>query len=225
MDLEKFEKRQAITSWRDRLQFAAWALVNESGKKARASLEQQIHEAGIQNSLWDPSHFARERIDAAMRTSLEAALGGLLKQAARELQALDTAYGALSDSLIAGVAQFIYPNTPTPEVKQDKYAPVTAALAPAKQRFSAITNFVAQKVVSKVAREWGTKALDQLSEAADAASQKIQNNTGLHDRLRRAAVERIARAWMCDHGDHRPLMAQLAAAVDDVTTQARRMAL
>ncbi len=160
-----------------------------------------------------------------MRESLEPALCRLIAEAAKELQSIDPAYEALSDVLVADVAQLIYPYTTTPDVNQDKNAPITAVLAPAKQRFSAITNFVTQKVVSKEARELSSRAFDKLSEVADAANQKFQHNIGLHDRLRRAAVERIAQAWMCDHGDHLPLMAKLIAAIDGVTNQARSMAL
>jgi hypothetical protein len=224
MDFANFEKRQEITAWRDRCLLAAWALLNESAKKARISLEDQISEAGIHQSAWDPSQFSWERIDVAMRVSIDTAIGPVIEQAANELQSIDILYRALGNSLIADSANFIYPKTPTQEVAGDTFAPVATALAPAKQRFSAITSFVAQKMFPKGALEWGTRALDQLSEVADAASQKIQNDTGLHDRLRQAADERIARAWMADRGDCVPLMAQFVAAVDRVTAQARRMA-
>ncbi len=224
MDLENFEKRQAVTAWRDRLQLSAWVLVNEASNKARSSLEQKLHEAGIHDSLWDPSHFARTRIDAAMRESLEVPLRNIFAQAAEELYELDSAYKSLSDVLTSSVDQLNYPSMAMSDDKRDQSTAITARLVPVKQRLSLMANLVKQRVVSKGVLEWGAKALGQIGEVADAAVLKVQNNTGLHDRLRCVAVERIERAWMSDRGDHSPLMAQIVAAVDKVTNQTRSLA-
>lgn len=224
MDIDLLEKRQAIAGWRDRLVLGIWRVVNNAGAEARAGIERHLAEAGIVDTLWDPASFTRERIDEVMRATVSSGLKDLFVASAEELRAIDPRFGALADVLVTSFNEIRMPEMTSHDQKTGG-----ALHAPRKKvaqgRLASLVANVTERRVVRGARDWGSWALDIVSEASDAASQKLQSGTGLHDRLRRSAQERISTVWMGTGGDPQPMMAQVLSVVEDVGHEARSISL
>ena len=221
MDIEMLLKRQEVLAWRDELVLGIWRVVNRAGIEAKRGVETHLSEAGLIDTLWDPANFTRDRVDGVMRAAVLGGLEGLFANAADELRGIDKNYGALADALLESLKSLRLP------VMEDAVVapPTDATTATASSgRLASAMAAVSRQDFIKSVREWGSWALDMVGEASDAASQKLQSGTGLHDRLRRSAQARIDTAWMASVGDPLPLMGQLITAVETVGSEARSMA-
>ena len=221
MDFEMLLKRQAVLAWRDMLVLSIWRVVNRAGIKAKLGVEAHLSQAGLVDTLWDPASFTRDRIDGEMRTAVLGELESLLRVAAKELRAIDHNYGALADALLESLESL---RLPMIESSADLAPGDSSARLESSGRLATAMAALSRQELVKSAREWGTWALDLVGEASEAASQKLQSGTGLHDRLRRYAQARIDAAWMASVGDPPPLMAQLLSVVETVASEARSMA-
>lgn len=225
MDLDLLEKRQAVLSWRDDLILDTWRIVNCAGMEAKRGVEEHLADAGIVETLWDPANFTRERVDGVMRTVILCELENLFRDAADELRTIDASYAALADALLESLGIMQLPSLKLDgpdDVRPDEIRePVSAPTG----RLAAMMATISNQDLVKSAKEWSSWALTVVSEASDTASQKLQSGTGLHDRLRRSAQDRIETAWMAPTGDPPPLMGQLLAVAENVGNEARSMAL
>ena len=222
MDIDVLEKRQAVLSWRDELVLGIWRVVNRAGIEAKRGVEDHLAQAGIVDSLWDPANFTRERVDGVMRAAVLAGLEGLFVAAAEELRAIDVDYEALAGALLESLRVLRLPALEAAEPDPSSPSPSASTTAPG--RLAGLMAAVSGQQLIKSARDWSSWALEIVGEASDAASQKLQSGTGLHDRLRRSAQARIDTAWMAPTGDPPPLLGQLISAVETVGSEARSMA-
>ena len=100
MDIETLIKRQALLAWRDTLIMSVWRLVNKAGIDAKRSVESDLSEAGLVDTLWDPAGFTRARVDSVMHASTLPELKVLFIHAAADLRAINPGYGGLADALL-----------------------------------------------------------------------------------------------------------------------------
>lgn len=202
-----------------------WLTVNRATATARQIVENDLPSASIVNSIRQ-DEFAHPRIDDATRTDLLPDLHKLFAKAGRDLVAIDEDYSALAAALGDSIVHLQLPEQqPSAPPSADKIPGASEAVQPLPNgRLSALVSAVTEKEMVKNARDWGSWALEKVSEASDAASQKLQSGTGLHDRIRRSAVERVTSVWMGTRGDNKPVMGQLLAVVEEVTNAARSMA-
>lgn len=221
VEIETLEKRQAVLAWRDDLVLGIWHVVNRAGIEAKRGIEEHLKDAGIIDTVWDPANFTRDRVDGVMRAAVLGALEGLFKGAAEELRAIDFDYAALADALLQSLAILRFPALTATDADA---LPATASNTVAPSRLARLMAAVSRQELLKSAREWGSWALDMVGEASEAASQKLQSGTGLHDRLRRSAQARIDTGWMAATGVPQPIMGQLLGVVENIGSQARSMA-
>lgn len=221
MEIETLEKRQTVLVWRDELVLGIWRVVNRAGIEAKRGVEEHLKDAGIIDTVWDPANFTRDRVDGVMRPAVRGGLEGLFKEAAEELRALDDDYAALADALVESLAVLRFPAL---DVINADAPPATASNEAAPSRLAGLMEAVSRQELLKSAREWGSWALDMVGEASEAASQKLQRGTGLHDRLRRSAQARIDTGWMASTGVPQPIMGQLLGVVENIGSEARSMA-
>lgn len=221
MDIAALEKRQAVLSWRDDLVLDVWRVVNRAGIQAKRGVEAHLAEAGIVDTLWDPANFTRDRVDSVMRVAVLSGLDGLFVAAAKDLRAIDAEYGALADALLESLRVL---HLPVLVAVQGASEPSSAPPSASSSRLVGLMAAVSGQPLVKSAREWSSWALELVGEASEAASQKLQSGTGLHDRLRRSAQGRIETAWMAPTGNPPPLMGQVISAVETVGSEARSMA-
>lgn len=226
MNYDLMERRHAITAWRDELVLEIWKTANGAAAKARQAIENELSRAGFVNSIWDPDDFVHQRVDDATRTTLLPDLEALFARAGEDLKAIHEDHTALAAALADSLAHLHLPEQQPPAPPpEDTSPPVAEPVQPIpNSRLSALVSAVTDREVVKSARDWGSWALDKVSEASDVASQKLQSGTGLHDRLRRSASERVTNVWMGTHGEQKPVMGQLLAVVEEVTNAARSMA-
>lgn len=221
MDIETLEIRQAVLAWRDQLVLGIWRVVNRAGIEAKRGVEEHLKDAGIVDTVWDPAKFTRDRVDGIMRAAVLDGLEGLFEGAAEELRCIDIDYAALADALLDSLAVLRFPALTVVTTN----APATpVSNAGAQNRLAGLMAAVSGQELVKSAREWGSWALELVGEASDAASQKLQSGTGLHDRLRRSAQARIDTGWIASTGNPQPIMSQLLAVVETVGSEARSMA-
>lgn len=227
MDIEFLSRRQAVTEWRDRHLFQVMTMINAAGIEARAALDQQIKDAALLQSVWDPAGFVHARIDELMRAEVALRMGTFLRQAAQELRALDPGFSPLADALVASASAIEMPAAPEPELAASLDGEYASPLPIQEDegRLLRATKKVSNLAIARSAREWGAWAAEGVSSVADTVSRSLQDSTGLHGRLRRIAAERIASAWMGDAGSPRPLKAQLVLLIEDVTHEARSLNL
>ena len=221
MDIETLIKRQALLAWRDTLIMSVWRLVNKAGVDAKRSVESDLSEAGLVDTLWDPAGFTRARVDSVMHAATQSELESLFTSAAADLRAIDPNYGGLADAMLESLNSLRLPAIEDPA---DHAASETPTAPQTAGRLASAIAVVSRQQLVKSARELGSRALGIVGEASDAASQKLQSGTGLHDRLRRSAQARIDMAWMASAGDPPPLIAQLLSVVETVGSEARSMA-
>ncbi|WP_172451884.1 hypothetical protein [Sphingobium sp. SA916] len=224
MDISSLDRRQALTEWRDRQLFAVLSMINGAAIAARATLDEQLRDAALTQSIWDPTAFVRIRIDALMREGIYRQLDNLLGQAASELGLLDPQFVALATTIAESGTALEMPATPEPitppvavQPAADRKADPVPLTTPTS-RFSRIGS-----LVGSGAREWRTKAIDGMTDFAASMSRTIQDRSGLDERMRRLATQHIAVAWMGDTGEPRPLKTQLIAIINEVTQKARGM--
>lgn len=222
MDSYLLGRHQALIEWRDRQLFAVLSIINGAAIIARASLDEQLKDAALVQAIWDPAAFVRARIDVSMRAGLSQELERLVASAAKELRLIDPEYDKLADSIAISRTAFTMPMTsdPTPgptsapTIADEKTAAVPTAAA--ASRFSRFGN-----LVGAGAREWRAKAIDGVTDIAASMSRTIQDRSGLDERMRRAAAQHIAVAWMGDSGEPLPLKAQLITLINDITQKAK----
>ncbi len=222
MDIDRLEKRQAVLAWRDELVLGVWRVVNRAGIEAKRGVEEHVAQAGIIDTLWDPANFTRDRVDGVMRAAVLNGLEGLFIGAAEELRAIGVEYEALAKALLESLRVLRLPALAT--VEGDASGPSPASETATSSRLAGLMTAVSGQQLVKSAREWSSWALELVGEASEAASQRLQSGTGLHDRLRRSAQARIETAWMAPAGDPPPLMGQLISAVETLGSEARNMA-
>ncbi|MBH0114375.1 hypothetical protein I5E68_15630 [Novosphingobium sp. YJ-S2-02] len=228
MNLELLERRQAVTEWRDRFVLSAWALVNGAAKGAREGFEKHLEDAGFIDSIWDRPSFTYDRIDAAMRATVTGGIQGLLAAAADELKQIDPAYEPLAVALASSAEAVILPMIKlqaTGEGPAKDAAPSEPAAQGNAGVLTRMSGYISELGVTRNAREWGGWAADVVTVAASAASRTVQNRTGLHDLLRRTAIDRIATAWMGGRTDSRSVVTQLVALIDETGQGARSASL
>lgn len=221
MDIDKLLERQAVIGWRDELLMSIWQIVNQAGIAAKHGVETDLSEAGLIDSLWDPAGFTRARVDSVMHAATLPELKVVFTRAAADLRAIDPNYDGLADALLESLNSLRLPAIEDPA---DHAASETPTAPQTARRLASAIAVVSRQQLVRSARELGSRALGIVGEASDAASQKLQSGTGLHDRLRRSAQARIDMAWMASAGDPPPLVAQLLSVVETVGSEARRMA-
>lgn len=216
MDWELASQRQFVAEWRDRQILDACALFNREAKTAREAFEAYIKGSRLYDSTWDASEFVRTRIDRLLYKTMPAQLAQFFEDAARELRALDPHFEALGEALRRDNAivlpQARQPELTEPPVLQKTEAPQPASGDRGKGRFGRVG-----EKLGKTAR--------QVGRTAKRASDKLQNWTGLRDRLRNIAAEHIQQQWMTGtpgaEVDPRPVLSQVIAIIDEVAYTAR----
>lgn len=221
MEIDFLLRRQAVCEWRDRQLFQAVSTINSAAIKARADFDAQLEEAGFADTVWDPEAFAFGRIDALMSKHLAGPLEAFLTGAASELRLIEDRFAALAEALASSNAALVLPIGAAAPPEQ---APVTAESG-ATPRVKPVAPESGFQRLSGLVREWGSRASENIVSTAETVSKSVQDRTGLYDRLRRKAAERIKGAWMGDGGDPLPLKAQLIGLIEDVTSEARSINL
>lgn len=223
MQWEVLERRQSVTQWRDQLILEAHNLFNEHAILALEAFEREIGEATVLDSVWDPAGFANSRIDGALARTLSAALASFFQDGAAELAALDPAFVELSEALRKSEA-VSFPVTPVPaDPPWDQPVQRDNANRPAHSTPED------QSAFSKTVGFFSARASAAFDYASDTASWLLQDKVGLRERLRAAAADRIATAWMgkAGHasggttGEPRAVLKQVIALIDEVARAAR----
>lgn len=236
VDLELITRRQAVTEWRDRQITSVMHLLNDAATLSRSAFELQIVDAGLIESFWDPLQFVGPRVDQLMASSLVNKLEHFLAEAGRELRALDDRFESLAAALEDSAPALIMPkflehpaSIEEAEIASQSQheAPATAPSndAEAAGVLARLGDRLSTSSISRSAREWRTWAAGNVLTAAEVLSRKLQDSSGLDERLKRSATERIAQAWLGDHGDPLPLKAQMFNLIEEVASEARSMNL
>ena len=159
-----------------------------------------------------------------MRASVSSGLERLFVASAQELRAIDPNFAALADVLVESLAEIRMPEIASPGKDTSEATKVPSEPVP-QGRLAWLLSTVTDRQVVQGARDWGSWALDKVSDASDAASQKLQSGTGLHERLRRSAQERISTVWMGTSGEPHTLMTQVLGVAEEIGSEARSMSL
>lgn len=229
MDIELLAIRQSIAEWRDRQFFTILGLINQTAIASKVGLEAQIVDAALVQSALDPAGFAGHRIDLLMRTGVGEWLAQTLADASAELRALSSTFEGLAAKLETGTSSLEMPALPAPPASEvpetlgsDAAAPSTKPVEekPAAGKLSRFGS-----LVSGSAKEWHAKARVGVSDLATTVSRTLQDRSGLDERLRRAAGQRIALAWMGDTGEPVPFKGQLFNLINTIALEARSMSL
>lgn len=195
--------------------------MNALADTARQKFDHTIEEASLKDSVWDPAHFADQRIDALLHETVPSALERLLAAAGAELAAISPDFAPFGEALACS-AGFEFPaamQADAPLAPPAPLAPIAAKPKPAADAKPArpFTDFPVVRTVTKL----GERAGQALWEAGAAAERTIQSRTGLYERLRSAAAARVAARWMGNAIEPRPVLAQVTDLIDSVCGEAR----
>lgn len=205
--------RQAVAEWRDRQILSAAALLNQKCIEARAAFELEAEGMTAVETIFNHSQFANTRIDALLGASLTASLPKFLELAARELSSIDPRLEKIASALVRPNAIVLPatsepPTTPTAsDASQDK-----ADQGPTPSARGALT-----EIPAKLAKQAARIAQG----AGSAADDALQDTLGLKKRLRSAAAQRVARAWMGEGDDTISPLQQLVDLIDETSHAAR----
>ena len=210
-------RRQALAEWRDRQILELCRLLNDHAQHARTAFEAELHDAGLIDSVWDPARFADARIDRLLTATVRQALRQFLSQAADELAATHCSFAPFADALRKSEG-FGFPQVSleegsgpgTPEAVG--MLPVNSGDPPRGRRLYQLAGR---------AKGAGKQATSALAKAGRRAGTIFQDRSGLHGRLRAAAVSRVGTQWMGSRGEPRPVLAQVISIIDDVAAEAR----
>ena len=200
--------RHAIMAWRDHQVMTAHGLLNTAAIAARQAFEMSLKDATFRDSAWDPRGFSYHRIDALLGYTLRGPLEKFFNEASADLAALSPQLTELAQVLARGdLVHFPEETSPSDE----KPGEVEAAVGTARSAgwFSSIGGAIASTAGSLA------------SAASETSNWIVQDKVGLRNRLRHAAMERIASAWMGDSGDPQPVLTQVLLAIDVAANEAK----
>lgn len=201
--------------------------MNRAAQQSREAFEAQMSGASFVDTLWDPAGFAHKRIDVGMQERLAAVTTDLLGEAASELRLIDEGFAELAAALEGSAGNITFPCAPSPAdqtAETSRDAQLGSAPPSGTSNTEGWGSHVAEFPGARSARAWSEWAADAVAKAGESAGLAIKDRTGLHDRLRFAAVERVRAAWLGYAGTPRPVLAQLLSMIDDVASSARNLA-
>ncbi len=217
MDWEIALRRQALAEWRDRQILSINAGFNTRAAEGLAGFDSQVTEANLIDSVWDPAGFADRRIDDLMRASVPAMVTGFVELAAAELRAISAEFGPVADALaragtldMPDAGETVDADVP-PGLGQE--APVEVPATPSWR--------IAGLPGVRHALGAGQWAAEGLISAGLVAERALQDRAGFYDRLRAAALARIATRWMGSAGEPRPVLQQVVDLIDGAAAEAR----
>lgn len=210
-----FEKRQAITAWRDQWTLYTWTSMNNAGKRALEKLEGDLNDAGLLDVYVTNAAFADPRIDKSMLLSMHDILSDVRIEAAAGLHSIDICLDKLGVELIDLDFGKLMPEMPNLEKNSAPDLHDIASKGNLKEKVfggaigSALS--VAVGIVSAPEAVVGTVAYV----AANMAKPHF------HDWIRKAGSKRLANVWLGTIGEPLPVMPKVAAVFDDFAQRAR----
>jgi hypothetical protein len=218
MKLDLLVRHQALGEWRDRTIVEAARLLNQAAVSSLAAFEDEVPQAGMITSVWDPASFATVHIDRAMLRRVRADLPALLTRAAQELAAISPAQDQLAEGIQEAAGGLVWPELQEVPVTAEAVPTERAASAEPESFTSAIGRY-AQLVLSA-----GQMAASTAAQLSETANRSFKDRSGLDDRLRSAARTRIVERWTGHAGEPRPILAQIMTIIDEATNLARSAA-
>jgi len=215
MKLDLLARQQALGEWRDRTIVESARLLNHAAASSLAAFEDEVPEASMITSAWDPASFAAVRVDRAMLRHVRAKLPTLLTRAAQELTAISAVYARLAEGVQEAADGLVWPDL--------QVIPATAEAAPLKASTFATSASPPSRIgrFTRTLFAAGKMAADTAAHLSETANRSFRERSGLDDRLRSAARTRIAEAWMGHSGEPRPILAQVTAIIDEAAELAR----
>lgn len=218
MKLDHLAQQQALGEWRDRTIVESARLLNQAAVSSLAAFEDEVPQAGMITSAWNPASFASVHIDRAMLHRVRAELPALLTRAAQELTAISPAHARLAEGVQEAADGLVWP------VLQE--LPASAELAPVQGSASAKPASRTGRIgrFTRTVFAAGQIAAGTAAHLSETAKRSFRDRSGLDDRLRSAARTRIAKAWMGHSGEPRPILAQILTIIDEAAVLARSAA-
>lgn len=195
-------------AWRDHQVMSAYGIINAAAIAARQAFEAKVKDATFLDSAWDPRGFSHHRIDTLVSDALRAPLADFFNDAGSELASLSPSLAGLA-KVLAGGDLVTFPAPVTPEVQPASEAGDTPSTARDAGWLSAIGGAISNTAGSLA------------SYASETSDWLVQDKVGLRNRLRHAAAERIATAWMGESGEPQPVLAQVLLAIDVAANEAK----
>lgn len=209
MDASTVILRHAIMAWRDHQIIVAVGLINSAAISARQAFETAAKNATLRDSAWDPKGFTDKRIDALLNDEMRGPLHQFFKDAGAELAALSPGLTQLGSLFAQSGALMTIPGDLMPKSEAPPIAPIRQESLKDEGLFATIGGAIASKAASVAAY------------ASETSDWLVQDKVGLRNRLRQAAVERIAMAWMGTTGDPEPVLGQLLRAINIAANEAK----
>lgn len=202
--------RNLLMSWRDRQVLQLHQLLNVKAIEAREAFEQQLEQASFWDSAWDPAGFANCRLDTLLADMLEQPLQEYFELAGNQLGSIDERFADLGKVVRDGPGD-IFPALKITDDQPSQEKPPIESSAHSKSQswFQRVGGIVAGS------------ATQVASYTADTTDWLVQDKVGLRNRLRHAALDRIAITWMGDIGEPTPVLRQVIGFIDAATDQAR----
>lgn len=222
MEIDGTMLRQAINNWRDEYTIEALNIFNGCAQRSRGNFDAHLEEAGLLDSVWDPAGFANARIDRLMMDSIVADVADFLARAGIGLSTLSAAFSVIGEALAAGDP------LDTPDFTELDPAPSQVSQSNADTLPSAASEGTWTAFGGSLFRraaEVGGRAVETLREAGTYAERNLQQRTGLDDRLRAAATQRIATTWMGTDLATPSVLTQLIMRLDEAAFNARMTTL
>lgn len=206
--------RQAVAEWRDRQILSAAALLNQKCIEARAAFELEAEGVTAAETIFNHSQFAKARIDALLGASLTASLPEFLELAARELSSIDPRLKEIASALVRPNAVVL------PAASEPPPATHTASDA-SQDKADQDQTPSARSPLTEIPARLARRAARIAQGAGSAADDALQDTLGLKKRLRSAAAQRVARAWMGEGDATISPLQQLVDLIDETSHAAR----
>lgn len=222
MDIDGTMLRQAVNNWRDEYTVHALNLLNDCARRSRQDFDAHLEEAGLLDSVWDPAGFADARVDRLMWESITKDVPELMARAGKALSSLSDAFAVIGDALSTGepldMPTLNEPTVAPSQVTQDASEKLASATSDGSWTGFGVS-------LLRRAAEVGGRAVDTIREAGTLAERNLQQRTGLDDRLRAAAMQRIATTWMGTDQNPPSVLTQLLSRLDEAAFNARMTTL
>lgn len=209
--LDAFDKRQAVTAWRDHWRFHVWTTMYEAGQQALKALEDELPKSGVKDVYLEQAEFAAPRIDKSMRLPLKRLFHDVRSEAALGLHKIDPTFDNLHQELLKTDFESVMPTPPAmEEIPKDKKDKDDGILGSATGMAAAFGGFRAGLAVGLLgAGAFGAYKL------AEMASPRF------HGWVLDAGRKRLAQVWLGTTGDPLPVMPRIATIFDDIAIKAR----
>lgn len=214
MMLSTFDRRRAVSDWRDAWLLQVWQAVGEAARQARDDLERETPCAGLWNIYLDQGAFANPRVDRSMRRAMRPFLDRVRALAGAELAQIDPALGEVGVALWRIDLDRLLPNEPSnlPELsmEEDPFGPTGTAIAKTVigGAFTVGTRIIAGPGAAVVA---GVHTL------ADVAAPTFRHW------VVNAGVKRLSEAWISGGRTGETVAGRIASLFEDAHVRAREI--